>query len=117
MLVSPSIEPNGPYRFLVFPLNVFTDILRIPCRRLGLLRTIAGKVPLNLMQKACLAEAPITVDTENLWQGTVRDSIADFLDQHPSVEGIQQSRFIIMHCQTFLTNLNHTISQKWGSLR
>ena len=107
MLVSPSIKPNGPYRFLVSPFNGLTGT-RVFYGRFGLLWTIAGKVPLNLMQKACLTKAPITVDAEYLWRGATRDSLADFLNQHLSAEGIQQSRFIIMHGQTFL---NHKISE------
>ena len=61
------------------------------------------------MQKACLAKAPITVDAKYLRRGAARDSLADFLDQHLSAEGIQQSRFIIVHGNTFLTNLNHKV--------
>ena len=110
MLISPSIKPNGPYRFLVSPVNGLTRT-RVLYRCYGLLWTIAGEVPLNLMQKACLAKTPIAVDAEYLWRGATRDSLADFLNQHLSAEGIQQSRFIIMHGQTFLTNLNHKLSQ------
>ena len=114
MLVSPSIKPNGPYRFLVSPVNGLTRIrvrYRRFYRRFGLLWTIAGEVPLNLMQKACLAKAPIAVDAEYLWRGATRYSFADFLNQHLSVEGIPQSRFIIVHGNTFLTNLNHKVSE------
>ena len=110
MLVSPSIKPNGPYRFLVPTFSGLTRI-RVLYRRFGLLWTLASEVPLNLMQKACLAKAPITVDAEYLWRGTTRDSLADFLNQHLSTEGIQQSRFIIVHGNTFLTNLNHKVSE------
>ena len=110
MLVSPSIKPNGPYRFLVSPSNGLTGT-RVLYGHFGLLWTIAGKVPLNLMQKTCLTKAPITVDAEYLWRGATRDSLADFLNQHLSAEGIQQSRFIIVHGNTFLTNLNHEVSE------
>ena len=109
MLVSPSIEPNSLDRFLVSPYIGLTRI-RILYRRFGLLWTIACEVPLNLMQKACLAKAPITVDTKYRWRGARRDSIADFLDQHLSAEGIQQSRFIIMHDKTFLADVSHNVS-------
>ena len=96
MLVSPGIEPNGPNHFLVFPFLVLTRN-RILYLRFGLLWTISGEVQLNLMQKACLAKAPIAVDAEYLWRDAVRDSIADFFDQRLSVEGIQQRRFVVMH--------------------
>ena len=114
MLVSPSIKPNSSYRFLVSPFHVLTRIRVLYHRfhrRFGLLWTIAGEIPLNLMQKACLAKAPITVNAEYLWRGATRDSLADFLNQHLSAEGIQQSRFIIVHGNTFLANLSHQVSE------
>ena len=96
VLISPCIEPDSPYRFLIFP---FVDSVlgRFPCGLFGLLWTIADQIPLNLMQKARLAKTPITMDAEHLRRRAAGDGFADFPDDGSSIEGVQQRRFVVVH--------------------
>ena len=92
----PTVNPASLRRCTPFRLVRARSPLHVLGDRLGLLRTLTGEIPLNLMQEARLPEAPIPVDAEHLRRGAAGDGLTDLLDQRDSLEGVPQGRFVVV---------------------
>ena len=97
MLIAPRLEPDDAGMQLVYTAGqTFVQLCAVGGRNITLLRAVAAEIPLQLLQEAGLAKAPVTMDADHVRRLAGGDGIADLADKRPAFELVEQRRFVIV---------------------